>query len=139
AAIRRLDTDDALYLIENLDETDRQEILGQLPKIDREALRRALDFPEGAAGRLMQTEFVAIPAFWSVGHTIDYMRVTRELPDEFVEICGIGPAFRLIRSLPLWRMLSSRRGIAVSDLMETDYTVFRGTGEQGDGAYRFAQ
>jgi magnesium transporter len=139
AAIRRLDTDDALYLIENLDEVDRQEILAKLPKIDREALKRALDYPEYAAGRLMKTEFVAIPAFWSVGQTIDYMRETVELPDEFVEIYVVDPAYHLIGSVPLSRILRSRREIAVSDLMETDHTVFKVTDEQEEVAYRFAQ
>ena len=139
AAIRRLDTDDALYLIENLDEVDRQEILDKLPKIDREALRRALDYPEGAAGRLMKTEFVAIPAFWSIGQTIDYMRDTEELPDEFVEIYVIDPAFHLAGSVPLSRILRSRREVAVSDLMETDHTVFKVTDEQEEVAYKFAQ
>jgi magnesium transporter len=139
AAIRRLDTDDALYLIENLDEVDRREILGRLPELERDALARALDYPEGAAGRLMKTEFVAIPAFWSVGQTIDYMRETSELPDEFVEIYVIDPAFHLAGAVPLSRILRSRREIAVSNLMETDLTVFKVTDEQEEVAYKFAQ
>lgn len=139
AAIRRLDTDDALYLIENLDEIDRQEILDKLPKVDREALRRALDYPEGAAGRLMKTEFVAIPDFWLVGQTIDYMRETKDLPDEFVEIYIIDPASRLTGSVPLSRILRSRREVAISDLMETDHTVLTVTDEQEEVAYKFAQ
>jgi magnesium transporter len=139
AAIRRLDTDDALYLIENLDEVDRQEILGKLPKVEREALKRALDYPEGAAGRLMKTDFVAIPAFWSVGQTIDHMRDTEDLPDEFVEIYIVDPAFHLTGSVPLSRILRSRRETAISQLMETDHTVFKVTDEQEEVAYKFAQ
>ena len=115
AAIRRLDTDDALYLIENLDEIDRQEILDKLSKTDRAALRRALDYPEGAAGRLMKTEFVAIPDFWTVGQTIDHMRESRGLPDEFVEIYVTDPTFRLAGSVPLSRILRSRRDSALAD------------------------
>ena len=139
AAIRRLDTDDALYLIENLDEIDRQEILDKLSKTDRAALRRALDYPEGAAGRLMKTEFVAIPDFWTVGQTIDHMRESRGLPDEFVEIYVTDPTFRLAGSVPLSRILRSRRDISVADLMETDHTVLKVTDEQEEVAYKFAQ
>ena len=36
-AVTELDTDDAAYLIENLEESDQQEILAQLPSEDREA------------------------------------------------------------------------------------------------------
>ena len=139
AAIRRLDTDDALYLIENLDEVDRQEILGKLPKVEREALRRALDYPENSAGRLMKTGFVAIPAFWSVGQTIDHLRVSEDLPDEFVEIYIVDPAFHLTGSVPLSRILRSQRDKAVSELMETDHTVFKVDDDEEDVAYKFAQ
>lgn len=139
AALRRLDTDDALYLIENLDEIDRQEILEKLSKTDRAALRRALDYPEGAAGRLMKTEFVAIPDFWTVGQTIDHMRESRALPDEFVEIYVTDPTFRLAGSVPLSRILRNRRDISVADLMETDHTVLKVDDEQEEVAYKFAQ
>ena len=43
---------------------------------------------EESAGRLMQRELVAIPEFWTVGQTIDYLRAKAELPDEFYDICG---------------------------------------------------
>lgn len=139
AAIRRLDTDDALYLIENLDETDRQEILSKLPRAEREALRRALDYPENTAGRLMKTEFVAVPEFWSVGQTIDFLRTERDLPDEFVEIYVVDPAFHLVGALPLSRILRSRRETLVSSIMETDQTVFKVTDEDEEVAYKFEQ
>src|SRR5947209_7796138 len=59
SAINKLDTDDALYLIEDLDKLDQQEILAKISKEGRATLDRALDYPEGTAGRLMQTEFAA--------------------------------------------------------------------------------
>jgi len=31
------------------------------------ALERSLDYPENSAGRRMQTEFIAVPAEWTVG------------------------------------------------------------------------
>src|SRR5688572_26315900 len=86
SAVRKLDTDDAIHLIEDLDREEQQEILAKVPPEDRSALRRGLDYPENTAGRLMQTEFVAVPPYWTVGQTIDYMRTEPELPDKFVEI-----------------------------------------------------
>jgi len=60
-AVKKLDTDDALYLIEDLEQDDQRDILSKVPKEDRAALTRALDYPEYTAGRLMKTEFVAVP------------------------------------------------------------------------------
>ncbi len=101
SAVKKLDTDDALYLIEDLEEAEQQDILAKVPSEDRAALSRGLDYPENTAGRLMQTEFVAVPAFWSVGKTIDYMRVEKDLPEQFVEIYVVDPAYHLIGVVPL--------------------------------------
>src|SRR5687768_3777521 len=65
SAIRKLDTDDAIYLLEDLDRQEQQEILAKVPPEDRSAVKRGLDYPEDTAGRLMQTEFVAVPSYWT--------------------------------------------------------------------------
>src|SRR5918997_255927 len=82
------------------DEDEEAEILEQLPPVDRVALRRSLDYPEGSAGRRMQTEFIAVPPFWTVGQTIDFMRETENLPETFYEIFVIDPGGRLLGSVP---------------------------------------
>ena len=69
-----LDSDDAVYILEDIDVPDREDILSQMPAFERLSLKRSLDFPEDSAGRLMQTDFIAIPPFWTVGQTIDYLR-----------------------------------------------------------------
>ena len=44
----------------------------------------------------MQTEFIAVPPAWTVGHAIDYMRDTSDLPDRFYELYVIDPNYRLL-------------------------------------------
>ena len=65
-AVTELDTDDAAYLIENLEEADREEILAQLPTGERAVLERQLEYPEESAGRLMQSDFVAVAPYWTI-------------------------------------------------------------------------
>src|SRR3954465_9654204 len=84
--VRDLDSDDAVLILEGLDEAEKTAILDQLPAVERVALQRSLDSPENTAGRRMQTEFIAVPAFWTVGQTIDDLRETEDLPDTFYEI-----------------------------------------------------
>src|SRR5690606_28993952 len=60
-AVQELDSDDALYVLADLDEEARDEILARIPFTERIRLRPALDYPEATAGRRMQTEFVAVP------------------------------------------------------------------------------
>ena len=80
-AVAELETDDAAYVLENLAEGERRQILALIPIVGRAALERNLEYPEDTAGRLMQTDFVAVPPFWSVGQVIDHMREAADLPD----------------------------------------------------------
>jgi magnesium transporter len=139
SAIKKLDTDDAVYLLEDLDKEDKDEILSKVPKADRAALNRALDYPEYTAGRLMQTEFVAVPSIWTVGETIDHLRTEKDLPDDFVEIYVVDPGFHLVGVVPAGRLLRTQREVKIEDIMEDEQTVFRVTDEQDDVAYKFRQ
>ena len=139
SAIKKLDTDDALYLIEDMDKAEQEEILSKVSKQDRAALNRALEYPENTAGRLMQTEFVAVPEFWSVGQTIDHVRTAKDVPDDFIEIYVIDPGFHLKGVLSLARVLRSPRDKKIASLMDDEQTVFKVAEEQADIAYKFKQ
>ncbi|PPE77719.1 magnesium transporter, partial [Kaistia algarum] len=103
--VRDLDSDDAVYILEDLDQAERDEILAQLPSVERVALTRSLDYPEESAGRRMQTEFIAVASFWTVGQTIDYMREAEDLPEAFHELFVVDPSFRLLGRVALDRLL----------------------------------
>ncbi|HEY8567516.1 MAG TPA: magnesium transporter [Beijerinckiaceae bacterium] len=118
--VREIDSDDAVYILEDLDPADKAEILDRLPAMERVALQRSLDYPEDSAGRRMQTEFIAVPPFWTVGQTIDYMRETPDLPETFYEIFVIDPGARLLGSVPLDRLLRSKRPVVIGDVMNDD-------------------
>lgn len=124
AAIGDLDSDDAVYILEDLDHEDREEILAQLPFTERVRLRRSLDYPESSAGRRMQTEFVAVPPFWTVGQTIDYMRDEEELPESFTQIFVIDPTFKLLGTIDLDRILRTKRQVKIETIMrETSHPI----------------
>lgn len=135
--VRELDVDDAVYILEDLDEDDKAEVLEQLPPPERVALQRSLDYPEDSAGRRMQTEFIAVPPFWTVGQTIDYMRETEDLPDTFYEIFVVDPTFQLIGTVPLDRLLRTKRPAKISDIMSEDQHLIRATDDQEKAARLF--
>ncbi len=124
AAIGEMDSDDAVYILEDLDQEDQEEILSKLGFTERVRLRRSLDYPESTAGRRMQTEFVAVPPFWTVGQTIDYMREDDDLPESFTQIFVIDPTFKLVGALDLDRVLRTKRSVKVETIMrETNHPV----------------
>ncbi len=136
-AVTELDTDDAAYLIENLEESDRQEILAQVPRLERAALERNLDYPEETAGRLMQADFVAVPPYWTTEQVIDHARETDDLPDVFSEIFVVDPAFRVLGSVELSRLLRTKRDVPVADIMDTELNLVYATDEQMEVARKF--
>ncbi|WP_250157193.1 magnesium transporter [Tianweitania aestuarii] len=138
-AVQELDSDDAVYILEDLDEADQEAILAQLPFTERVRLRRSLDYPEETAGRRMQTEFVAVPAFWSVGQTIDYMRDDGNLPERFSQIFVIDPTFKLLGAVDLDQVLRSKRGVRIEEVMHETRHAIPATMDQEEAAREFEQ
>ena len=138
-AVQELDSDDAVYILEDLDQEDQDEILAQLPFTERIRLRRSLDYPEETAGRRMQTEFVAVPPFWTIGQTIDYMRDDKNLPDRFSQIFVIDPTFKLLGAVDLDRVLRSKRTVKVEDVMHETRHAIPASMDQEEAAYEFEQ
>lgn len=118
--VRELESDDAVELLEALDEEDQDEILEHLPPSERDVLARSLDYPEGSAGRRMQSEFIAVPLEWMVGQAIDYMRETPELPDRFYEIYAVDAANHWQGAVALDALLRARRPVPLSELIDED-------------------
>jgi magnesium transporter len=139
SAIDALETDDALYLIEDLDRAEQEEILSKVSKEDRAALDRALEYPEDTAGRLMQTEFVAVPAFWDVDKTIAYMRSEKDLPEDFTEVYVVDPGFHFVGAIPVSRILRSARSAKIAELIDQEHMAFTVTDPQEEVAYAFDQ
>ena len=138
-AVGDLDTDDAVYLLEDMDEGRKQEVLDTLPIADRVAIERSLDYPDYSAGRMMQRDLVAAPAFWTVGQTIDMMRSRDDLPEDFYEIIVVDPSHRPIGTIGLARIMGSKRPATLDRLMDRDFRSFSVIQPQEDVAYAFNQ
>ncbi|MBL8598245.1 MAG: magnesium transporter [Devosia sp.] len=135
--VAELDSDDAVHILEDIDIPEREEILAQMPAFERLSLKRSLDFPEDSAGRLMQTDFIAIPPYWSVGQTIDYLRSEKDLPDEFFQIYVVDAAYNLQGIIPLDKFLRSKRDVRIGDLMNADVIEVLATEDQEEAARDF--
>ena len=119
--ISELESDDALDLIENLEEDFQQEIIRKLSAKIRTAIEEGLTFPEDSAGRLMQREYVAVPQFWTVGKTIDFLRAAAdELPNDFHDLIVIDPLYHVVGEIPLNRILRSKRVKKIEELTLDD-------------------
>lgn len=141
AMIGHLDSDDASFLLNDLEEDRRQRILSKVSATDRAAIESALAFDEETAGRLMQRAFVAAPVFWSVGQAIDHMRTVPEedLPEIFFEIFLVDPAFRLQGTVPVSGLVRHPRDTPLKAIMIDAPVHLRPEMDQEEVAYLFRQ
>lgn len=140
-AVRDLDSDDVVNLIEDLEDHHHAAILGALEEGDRALVEQSLSFPEYSAGRLMQREVVMAPEHWTVGEAIDHLRSTDEdeLPTQFYHIVLVDPRLHPIGNVTLGKLMRSRRDVKLTDLLEESFQVIPATQDESDVAYAFNQ
>jgi magnesium transporter len=138
-AVRELDSDDVVDLVEYLEEPQQEAILDALEDSDRAAVEQALSYPEDSAGRLMQREVVAVPEFWNVGQAIDYMRERKDLPEQFYHVILTDPRFKPVAHVTLGKLMASRRATPLMEITEPGFRTFGATEDEGEVAYAFNQ
>ena len=115
--LKKSESDDAIKILENIDQDKKIKVLNSLPPKDRFLLEEGLSFPEDSAARIMQREFTAVPSNWSVGQTIDYLRENKDLPEEFLEIFIIDSDFKPIGTVASSKVLRTSRESKMNSIM----------------------
>ena len=132
-----LDTDDAVAIIEDMEEEEQRAVLRELAPDDRAAIEEALSYPEESAGRMMQRELIAVPEHWTVGQTIDYLRENQDLTTDFWEVFVVDPAHKPVGTCQLSWVLRTPRDIAIADVMKREQTLIPTDMDQEEVALRF--
>jgi magnesium transporter len=139
-AVRELDSDDVVDLIEDLEEPQQEAILDALDDTDRAAVEQSLAYPEYSAGRLMQREVVMAPEHWTVGEAIDHMRRNKkELPEQFYHVILVDPRMKPSGYVTLGKILSSKRAVPLTAIVEDSFRTISVYQEEADVAYAFNQ
>ena len=136
--IQNLESDNAVHLVENLETTKCDEVLKLLDEKYKKFFIETLNlYHENSAGRIMQTEFASVPQQWSVGETIDYLRETKDLPNEFVIIFIVNENNNPVGSVSSSRVLTASREIKMKDIMIDNKFLIPADMDQEDVAYNF--
>ena len=138
-AVCKLEIDDAVDVLEELEASERQQVLEQVPGEERMAIEAGLAYPEDSAGRLMQRDLIAVPPFWSVGQTLEYLQKEDDLPNDFWEIFVVDPHYKPIGTMPLSWVMRATSEQKMSDLMTSEQTLIPVALDQEEVAYLFRQ
>ena len=132
-----LDTDDAVNIIEELEQGEIEDVLAALPAEDRVLVEEGLAYPEDSAGRMMQREIVTVPSFWTIGQTIDFLRSSQFGDTDFYLIFVVDPARSPIGEISLGKLLCTPRLRRVGEIMQGDFRKIPADMDQEEVAILF--
>nr|WP_307284317.1 magnesium transporter [Labrys wisconsinensis] len=91
-----------------MNDPPRGDLLRRLDPETRAALDRVLAYPENTAGSLMTTEFVSVPASWTVEQTLDHIRRVERTRETIYAIYVLDPKTRsLVKAVALRRLITA--------------------------------
>lgn len=109
--------DRAADVLRELDGEDRSQLLRHVDFDSACPLKRLLAYPEGTAGSLMSTEFVAVAAGYTVGETLRHIRDVERSRETVYAIHVLDPeTCALVRVVTLRQLITGEPGDAILDL-----------------------
>src|ERR671914_50008 len=107
AAAETLEADELADIAPDLPASVIEEVVQSLPAEERERLRAALSYPEGAVGALMDFDHVAVRDDVTLEAATRFLRRLDELPDHTDQLFVVDRDQRLRGTLPLARLIVS--------------------------------
>ncbi|AWM87073.1 magnesium transporter [Microvirga sp. 17 mud 1-3] len=133
ALLTGMSADRAADALRELEEPDRSNLLAVLEPEARDMLRRLLAYPEDTAGAIMTTEFVSVPATWTIAEVLHHIRMVERTRETVYAVYVLDPIrHTLIDAVSLRRLIAGdphanvltvapkRKPVAISPLASRD-------------------
>ena len=137
--ISNLDTDDITYILDICGESLRKEILKKLSKESQKLIKKSLNYNEDSAGRIMQTDYVSVPVNWNIGQVVDYLRMSKRIPEQFYALFAVDSRHIPVGTVPLHRAMRNKRNTKILDIMTTNPRIVKVNDKRHDVAFLFDQ
>lgn len=115
--VAAMSSDRAAELFRHLEEPARSQLLARLDPSTRSSLQQLLAYPSDTAGSLMTTEFVSVPAAWTVERTLQHIREVERTRETIYAIYVLDPATeRLVGAVTLRQLIAGEPDAAILSL-----------------------
>lgn len=112
--LRDMSSDRAAHILRTVEEPARSRLLSRLDRGTETSLRQLLSYPPDTAGSLMTTEFVSVPAPWTVGATLQHIREVERTRESVYAIYILDPTSRkLVRTASLRDLISGEPNASI--------------------------
>ncbi len=115
--LEEMSPDDATDVLTDLSDEKAQELIGLMEAEEAKDVRELLKYPEGTAGSVMTTEFIAFPETLTVDETIQRLRSTAPEAEQIYYLYVVDAQQRLVGVLPLRTLITSPPTQRIGDVM----------------------
>ena len=133
--LSNLRPDDRTTLFEELPGQVTQKLLNLLSPQDIKETRFLLGYPEESVGRLMTPDYVAVRPEWTVGQSLQHIRLKGKDSETLNVIYVTDEKWKLLDSLDLHRFILSRPDAQVSDLMDSNFVSIPAFDDRENAVY----
>lgn len=136
AYLAGMSSDRVADVFRDIDKPFRADMLSLLDSETRASVERQLTYPLESAGAIMTTEFLSVPANWTIAEVLHHIRMVERTRETVYSVYVIEPAkHTLLQAVPLRRLVSgdphanvlaaapSRKPIVISPLASRDEAV----------------
>jgi magnesium transporter len=131
--LEEMPVDDVVDVMEDVPEEERDEFLDLIKKEDAEEVEEILSYPEDSAARVMNPDFVSVKEEDEVEDAVQSIRGT-EIEEDVYYVYVVDSETRLRGVVPIKRLLISRPGTRIKDIMETEIHSIEAIADQEEAA-----
>ena len=144
-----LEHEQIIVAVSNLDNNDLADVVDTLPEEIGAAIRQSLDddglqslentlsFPEDSAGRLMETEAIAVRSDITLETVLRFLRIRESIPDHTDGLMVIDRQRVFLGELPISELLTGNPNALVEEMMDKEALYVTPTTSQRELAIMF--
>ncbi|MDA8541319.1 magnesium transporter [Gammaproteobacteria bacterium] len=119
-AVKELEPDETVDILQNLPEERMNTILSKMSFRDRKRIEIGLTYPENTAGGLLNTDVISVRPSHSIEVVINYLRDQKELPNNTDKIFVVNKEDEYVGELAIGKIITSRPKLSVREVMDTN-------------------
>jgi len=118
-AVKQLEPDETVDILQNLPEDRMNTILSKMSFRDRKRIEIGLTYPENTAGGLLNTDVISVRPSHSIEVVINYLRDQKELPDNTDKIFVVDKEDKYVGELAIGKIITTNPSLSVREVMDT--------------------
>ena len=136
--IDTLDIEEAIEIIEDVNDATKELILSYLTKVKKQQILEGFNYPEDSVGRILEKNFVSFPENWTIKQAIEFIR-NSNIKQDFHAAIVVDQKYRPTGNLLISTLLKHDSNLKIKDVMNSDFKIADPYTELSEIAFIFKQ